>query len=106
MSEENIKMKKRLERYIIFSSSSEEVSIETIEKYLNREIGERVVYKYKNIPAICVEMLPETCNRIEEKYRGKVIEEAEIIDVIPTIADILKVPYECQGRSLFKYKMH
>lgn len=43
---------------------------------------------------------------LEEKYRGKVIEEAEIIDVIPTIADILKVPYECQGRSLFEYKMH
>ncbi|RLE80199.1 MAG: hypothetical protein DRJ51_06290 [Thermoprotei archaeon] len=41
-----------------------------------------------------------------EEYRGKVIEEAEIIDVIPTIAEILEVPYKCQGRSLFKYKAH
>ena len=43
---------------------------------------------------------------LEEEYRGKVIEEAEIIDVIPTIADILDVPYECEGKSIFKYKMY
>jgi len=34
-----------------------------------------------------------------------VIEEAEIINVIPTIADILEIPYECNGKSLFKYKI-
>jgi len=37
---------------------------------------------------------------LEEKYRGQTIEEAEIIDVIPTIADLLDVPYECQGKSI------
>lgn len=39
-----------------------------------------------------------------EEYRGKCIEEAEIIDVIPTIADILNVPYKCEGRSILKMK--
>ena len=36
---------------------------------------------------------------LAEEYRGKTIEEAEIIDVIPTIAEFLDVPYECQGKS-------
>lgn len=39
---------------------------------------------------------------LEERYRGKTIEEAEIIDVIPTIARLLDVPYECEGRSILK----
>lgn len=34
------------------------------------------------------------------KWRGKVVEEAEIIDVAPTIADFLEIPFRCQGRSL------
>ncbi|RLC70025.1 MAG: hypothetical protein DRI26_07945 [Chloroflexi bacterium] len=37
---------------------------------------------------------------LEEKYIGKTIEEAEIIDVIPTIAELLDVPYECEGKSI------
>jgi hypothetical protein len=39
---------------------------------------------------------------LDEQYRGKTIEEAEIIDVIPTIADLLDVPYECQGKSVLR----
>ena len=39
---------------------------------------------------------------LEERYRGKIIEEAEIIDVIPTIAQLLDVPYECEGRSILR----
>ena len=39
---------------------------------------------------------------LEEKYRGRTIEEAEIIDVIPTIARLLDVPYECEGRSILE----
>jgi len=41
---------------------------------------------------------------LEEEYRGKFIEEAEIIDVIPTIAHILDIPYKCEGRSILKLK--
>ena len=37
---------------------------------------------------------------LDEKYRGQTIEEAEIIDVIPTIAQLLDVPYECEGKSI------
>jgi len=37
---------------------------------------------------------------LEEKYRGKTIEEAEIIDVIPTIVQLLDIPYECEGKSI------
>ena len=40
-----------------------------------------------------------------EYYRGKLVEEAEIIDVVPTIAEILEVPYKCEGKSVFKMKM-
>jgi len=42
---------------------------------------------------------------LEEYYRGKIVREAEIIDVVPTIADILEVPYKCEGKSIFKMKM-
>jgi len=34
--------------------------------------------------------------------RGKVIEEAEIIDVAPTIADILQLDYSCEGKSVLR----
>ena len=37
---------------------------------------------------------------LEQNYRGQTIEEAEIIDVIPTIAELLDVPYKCQGKSI------
>ena len=37
---------------------------------------------------------------LEDKYAGKTVEEAEIIDVIPTIAELLDVPYRCEGRSI------
>ncbi len=37
---------------------------------------------------------------LDKKYRGKTIEEAEIIDVIPTIAELLEVPYKCRGKSI------
>jgi len=37
---------------------------------------------------------------LDEKYRGKTVEQAEIIDVIPTIAELLDVPYNCQGKSI------
>ena len=39
---------------------------------------------------------------LDEQYRGQTIEEAEIIDVIPTIAELLDVPYECQGKSILR----
>jgi hypothetical protein len=32
--------------------------------------------------------------------RGAIIEEAEIIDVAPTVADAMGVPFPCEGRSL------
>jgi len=37
---------------------------------------------------------------LEEKYQGRVVEEADIIDVIPTIAQILDIPYPCEGKSI------
>ena len=37
---------------------------------------------------------------LEAKYTGKSVEEAEIIDVIPTISELLGIPYECQGKSI------
>jgi len=39
---------------------------------------------------------------LNERYKGKVVEDAEIIDVAPTIADILGVSYQCEGESIFK----
>lgn len=39
---------------------------------------------------------------LDERYRGKTLEEAEIIDVIPTIAELLDVPYKSQGRSIMR----
>ncbi|RLE88462.1 MAG: hypothetical protein DRJ49_05005, partial [Thermoprotei archaeon] len=42
---------------------------------------------------------------LEEYYRNKSGREAEIIDVMPTIADILEVPYKCEGKSIFRMKM-
>jgi hypothetical protein len=39
---------------------------------------------------------------LNEQYRGKTIEEAEIIDVIPTIAELLDVPYRCRGKSILR----
>ena len=39
---------------------------------------------------------------LDEKYRGKTVEEAEIIDVIPTIADLLDVSYKCHGKSVLR----
>ena len=39
---------------------------------------------------------------LEESLRGKVIDEAEIIDVAPTIADIHEIPYKCEGKSLLE----
>jgi len=38
---------------------------------------------------------------LPEGLRGKTVKEAEIIDVAPTIADFLGIPFECQGKSLF-----
>jgi hypothetical protein len=35
-----------------------------------------------------------------EGYRGKIIPEAEIIDVIPTIAHIMGITYKCEGKSI------
>jgi arylsulfatase A-like enzyme len=34
--------------------------------------------------------------------RGKALDRAEIIDVAPTIADILGVPYTCEGSSILR----
>jgi len=41
---------------------------------------------------------------LPEEYRGRVVREAEIIDVVPTIADILEVPYKCEGRSVLRMR--
>jgi len=41
---------------------------------------------------------------LDEKLRGRVLKYAEIIDVAPTIADIIDIPYECQGKSIFERK--
>jgi len=37
---------------------------------------------------------------LEGHLRGTIIEEAEIIDVIPTIAKLLNIPYKCEGKSV------
>jgi predicted AlkP superfamily pyrophosphatase or phosphodiesterase len=39
---------------------------------------------------------------LEEEYRGKYIEEAQIIDVAPTIAHLLGVPFKCEGKNIFE----
>lgn len=39
---------------------------------------------------------------LEKKHRGKTLEEAEVIDVIPTMAQILDIDYECEGKSILK----
>jgi len=39
---------------------------------------------------------------LDSKLRGKALKRAEIIDVAPTIADIIDVPYECEGTSIFQ----
>ena len=39
---------------------------------------------------------------LEPSLRGRVVEEAEIIDVAPTIADLMDLPYECEGKSIFR----
>jgi len=41
---------------------------------------------------------------LDEDLKGKVLKRAEIIDVAATIADILDVPYECEGVSVLKRK--
>jgi hypothetical protein len=43
---------------------------------------------------------------LEKSLQGKIIEESEIIDIAPTIADILKIPYKCEGKSLFEKIKH
>jgi hypothetical protein len=40
---------------------------------------------------------------LESAYRGKVVKEAEIIDVIPTIMDLMEIEgYKCDGSSILK----
>lgn len=39
---------------------------------------------------------------LEEKYRGKIVPEAEIIDVIPTIARLMNIDYKCEGKSILE----
>jgi len=39
---------------------------------------------------------------LEEEHRGKYIEEAQIIDVAPTIAHLFGVPFKCQGKSILE----
>jgi hypothetical protein len=39
---------------------------------------------------------------LAKELRGKALARAEIIDVAATIADILKVPYSCEGSSVLK----
>lgn len=41
---------------------------------------------------------------LDNVHRGRVLREAEIIDVAPTIAEILDVPYECEGKSVLSRK--
>ena len=43
---------------------------------------------------------------LDESLQGKVIEESEIIDVAPTITDILEIPYKCEGKSLLEKIKH
>ena len=40
---------------------------------------------------------------LDPKHKGKVIKKAEIIDVIPTIAEVINIPYECEGKSIFSH---
>jgi len=42
---------------------------------------------------------------LDPSLRGRTVEEAEIIDVAPTIADIMGIPYECEGRSILKRRI-
>lgn len=37
---------------------------------------------------------------LQKKCKGRIIGEAEIIDVIPTIAQIMGIDYKCEGRSI------
>ena len=37
---------------------------------------------------------------LDEEFRGRVIEEAEIIDVIPTIAKLMDIEYHTKGKSI------
>jgi len=37
---------------------------------------------------------------LERRHRGKTVEEADITDVVPTIARLLDVPFECEGTSI------
>ena len=39
---------------------------------------------------------------LDKSHRGKTIKESEIIDVAPTIADLLGIPYKCEGKSLLE----
>ena len=41
---------------------------------------------------------------LDKIYRGETIEEAEIIDVVPTIAQLLGIPYKCEGNSILNYR--
>ena len=41
---------------------------------------------------------------LDPNLREKVLRDVEIIDVAPTIADILDIPYECEGKSILKRK--
>jgi len=45
-----------------------------------------------------------TGGALSPKLRGKVLRYAEIIDVAPTIADLIDVPYECEGTSILRRK--
>jgi len=38
---------------------------------------------------------------LEKKYKGKYIEEAQIIDIAPTIAHLANVPFKCEGKDIF-----
>ena len=37
---------------------------------------------------------------LEDYLRGTIVEEAEIIDVVPTITRLLNIPYKCEGKSI------
>ena len=43
---------------------------------------------------------------LEKEYRGKTLEEAEIIDIIPTISQILDIDYKCEGKSILEQYQH
>ena len=38
--------------------------------------------------------------KIHGGLQRETVAEAEIIDVIPTIAELLGIPYDCQGKSI------